>query len=111
MTIQAELQRRLQSKITTHYFSDGTTFERKENIPRIVCKDGFSFSVQASQYHFCDPEDNFGPWTYVEVGFPSEVVDKLKVYAETDDYTNTAYGWVPIEVVAEIIWLHGGFKE
>ena len=39
--------------------------------PRIVCADGFSLSVQASNGHYCTPRSNYGPYSRVEVGYPS----------------------------------------
>lgn len=38
-------------------------------MPHIRCRDGVSFSAQASTYHpNCRPLNNEGPWTAVEVG-------------------------------------------
>ena len=83
-----------------------------EITPRIICKDGFSLSVQASEFTYCSPRDNEGPWTRVEVGFPSQKDDLLMEYAEDASIpTGTVYGYVPIEVVAEVIERHGGFEE
>ena len=42
-------------------------------IPEIVCKDGTTLSVQASEFHYCTPRDNKGPYTHVEIGFPSTI--------------------------------------
>jgi len=39
--------------------------------PRVVCKNGFSLSVQASQYRYCSPRSDTGPYTHVEIGYPS----------------------------------------
>lgn len=73
--------------------------------PRIFCNDGFSLSVQAGKYHYCTPRDNYGPYTAVEVGFPSGPVP-----ATWQDYSDgdNVYGYVPIEMVAELIVSHGG---
>ena len=61
-------------------------------------------SVQASQFHYCSPRDSVGPWTDVEIGFPSERVEKFMKWAEkADTPTETVYGWVPLEVVAEVV--------
>jgi len=47
----------------------------------------------------------------VEIGFPSERVEKFMKWAEkADTPTETVYGWVPLEVVAEVVEDHGGFK-
>lgn len=77
--------------------------------PIITCKDGFQMSVQASATHYCEPRDNFGPYTEVEVGFPSEVEDILMAYAENNEaYTDTVYPYTPIEIVLAVINKHGG---
>jgi len=39
--------------------------------PRIYCHDGFNLSVQASEVTYATPRSNTGPYTAVEVGFPS----------------------------------------
>ena len=76
---------------------------------RIVCKDGFSLSVQASQGAYCTPRDNIGPWSKVEVGFPSSAPELIGQWAEDPDHpTDTVYGYVPIKLVEELIELHGG---
>jgi hypothetical protein len=78
----------------------------------IVCADGLSMSVQASQTHYCAPRDSVGPWTTVEVGFPSQRVEELMEYAETPDTpTDTVYGNVPVAVVEAVIEKHGGLKQ
>jgi len=40
--------------------------------PAIECIDGFMMSVQASSMHYCTPRENQGPYSEVEVGYPSE---------------------------------------
>jgi hypothetical protein len=83
-----------------------------DRVPRIECADGFTMSVQADEFTYCTPRDNVGPWSKVEIGFPSERVEEFMEWAENDDKpTETVYGWVPLEVVAEVIEDHGGFKE
>ena len=39
--------------------------------PRIVCKDGFSVSLQAGRGFHCTPDDDYGPYTHVELGYPA----------------------------------------
>lgn len=47
----------------------------------------------------------------VELGFPSTEDELINEYAEDDsDYTKTVYGYVPIEIVEELINKHGGIK-
>ncbi len=76
---------------------------------RITCKDGFSLSVQATQGSYCSPRNNIGPWYEVEVGFPSAEPELILSYAEDQDRpTETVYPYVEIELVDQLIDLHGG---
>lgn len=92
----------------TKTLSDGSTFEDVR--PRVECADGFRISVQASQYHYCTPRRN-GVVEYetVELGSPN-VVDPLIIdYAEDpEDPTHTVYGYVPVDIVCELVEKHGG---
>lgn len=75
--------------------------------PRIVCKDGYSLSVQANEFTYCLPRTNEPPYTHVEVGYPT-TGDSL-----IDEYTNEGggvYGYVPVSVVETLIMKHGGYK-
>lgn len=87
----------------------------------ITCADGFSLSVQANNGAYCRPRTNIAEWSAVEVGFPSAKPEFFAEYAESSgytnedtgevefiDYTNTVYGYVPIELVEQCIELHGG---
>lgn len=78
--------------------------------PRTVCKDGFSMSVQASEFHYCEPRNNLGPYKSFEVGFPSEPEELLYPYMETyeDGDCTGIYPRVPAQVVESIIIKHGG---
>lgn len=107
--------------------------------PRIVCNDGYSVSVQASEHMYCEPcytqwksedgwhvvngdylwssntprnfrTDHFTPYESVELGYPSEADDLIYDYAEDNDYTSTVYGCVPVDIVEQLIEKHGGFK-
>jgi hypothetical protein len=81
-------------------------------LPRIACEDGFSLSVQAGRYLYSTPREDRGPWTHVEVGFPSaqpEPWADWKTYAEDSAVpTNTVYSYVPLELVEALIASHGG---
>ena len=75
----------------------------------IVCADGFSMSVQANEAAYSAPRNNSGPYTAVEVGYPSSEDSILLQYAENPDRpTDTIYGWVPIDIVQLCIEAHGG---
>lgn len=79
-------------------------------LPALVCRDGFKMSIQASEYHYCEPRTDEGPWTHIELGFLSQVEPLLWPYAETPGkWTETVYPRVPVEVAAAVIELHGGF--
>jgi hypothetical protein len=109
--IAAELQRRLDPapRIDARVSRfNGNPY--LNTIPKIRCVDGLELSAQASHHHYCTPRDSVGPWTHVEVGFPTARVDLLMPYVEDEsDPTGTVYGFVPIGVVAEAIEQHGGF--
>lgn len=78
---------------------------------RIQCNDGFSISIQASAGHYCEPRRTFeGPYTEVELGFPSCSEELLIPYMEDDccKPENTVYPYVPVEVVDKVIKKHGG---
>ena len=85
---------------------DGSMFPLAK---RITCVDGFSLSVQATHGAYCSPRKNIGPWYEVEVGFPSEKPELIAHHAENpNDPTGTVYGYVDIELVEQLIDLHGG---
>lgn len=100
--------------MTIQEFLEATNVHREIVIhrPRIHCNDGFQISVQASAYHYCSPKANLKDATIydsVECGFPSKPCPIILKYAETpSDPTGTSYGYVPIELVQQIIHLHGG---
>ena len=76
---------------------------------RITCVDGFSLSVQATHGAYCSPRDNFGPWHEVEVGYPSAQPELIFYRAEAPERpTETVYPYVDIELVEQLIALHGG---
>jgi hypothetical protein len=85
--------------------------KRKPNFAFIVCKDGLSMSVQASKTHYCEPSDDVGPYRSVEVGYPSYPVIELIEYADDrKNLTNTIYGYVPLELVHQVIYVRGGLE-
>lgn len=81
-------------------------------MPPLVCADGFSISVQASETHYCTPrQNNCDEYLTVEVGYPSERVDALMEYAEDpSEPTRTVYGGVPVSLVNTIVDAHGGLS-
>lgn len=82
--------------------------EFKDNTPSITCLDGTTLSVQASDYHYCSPRNNHGPWHAVEVWMARNPNFKVEVteFEYSDDGPS---GYVPIEQVALFIYNHGTF--
>lgn len=72
--------------------------------PTFKCRDGLQLSIQASSSHYSNPKSHIGPYESVEIGFPSEPIEELKDYTSDEEI----YGWVPVELVEEVIEKHGG---
>jgi hypothetical protein len=81
-----------------------------QRFKEVVCADGFSMSVQASETHYCSPrEDGAEKYTAVEVGYPCLPEPLLTYLAEDQDApTMTVYPFVPAQLVALVIAKHGG---
>jgi len=79
----------------------------------VVCADGFSMSVQAHDGAYCEPRlDAQRKYTLVEVGFPSAEEELIMPWAEDRNQpTETVYGYVPVDVVTNVIVKHGGIVE
>jgi hypothetical protein len=83
--------------------------ENKPIHKQIVCTDGFTISVQASKNHYCTPRDNKGPYSAVELGFPNRTLPKhFEEYGDGDELDSQVFGYVPVELVNELINQHGG---
>ena len=107
MDTEAKIQRHLASAET---FTIGRSAKKyRKVLKRVLCHDGTTLSIQASDTHYCMPRDNDGPWCAVEVGFPSRKLDGLMEWAETPDApTETVYGYVPMAVLVKVIDECGG---
>ena len=90
-------------------FEDIVSGTNKDRVaPKIHCVDGAIVSVQASEWHYCTPRNNHGPYTHVEVGYPStNPPDLWAVYAD-GEFPSDVYGYVPVELVEQFIESHGG---
>jgi hypothetical protein len=101
---------RLQQHLSTARSGDSW-----KTVPLVRCKNGFTMSVQASPSHMCSPKSNVGPWTMVEVAFPSKRVMALAPHREGHcrrtrvPLTQSVYPYVPVEVVVQVIEANGGF--
>ncbi len=88
----------------------------------IACVDGFRLSVIAGRGAYCTPrpggfpystpEDYPGPFTHVEVGYPSvrpEPWSEWRGFCEdAASPTDTVYACVPVALVRALIESHGG---
>lgn len=100
-------------KDTLTSFNVGRNIVIQDNRPQLVCKDGFKISVQASKYHYCSPRvDGDVIYEAVELGYPNMEDELIADFAEDpEDLTKTVYGYVPVEVVNQLIEKHGGILE
>lgn len=81
-------------------------------LPRIVCVDGFSISIQVHHGAYCASENGtrtFGTdWQLVEWGFPSSGIDGRLYNAESSPTTKSVGGYVTIDIMENLIQKHGG---
>lgn len=81
--------------------------------PAITCANGAIISVQGSEYHYCSPNSDEGPWTSFEIMLQGGIHEgalallKLKNYESAADELGP-YGWVAAEDVLAIINMNGG---
>ena len=102
-----EIQARLMSKDREIHAGSGMVF--LEIIPRMYAVDGFNISIQTGDCHYCSPRSNKGPWTHVEMGFPSQEEPAIAEWAECpDDLVESVYAYAPIDVIAEVFEKLGG---
>jgi hypothetical protein len=104
----------LQTLDSVQRFLRGAEHHRRSRIkvlPRLVCADGFSFSVQASSIHGCEPRTETGPYSSVECGALSRPVAELLPFMMPEEGIppeNGIYRCVPVKLVVQIINDHGG---
>lgn len=85
-------------------------------LPRIVCNDGFSLSIQVGYSLYSKPKKVAKRYSEVEIGFPSEPESLIAEYADDwevqgdDDprLCETVYGYVPVKIVDKVLKKHGG---
>ena len=102
------------TKHFTQWMQEGIHLEYKGSIQqalRLVLANGVSLSIQASEDHYCTPRETLPYSQYIEfeVGFPSEEIEALMPYCDdSDNPTDTVYGYVPLEVLDAYIASVGG---
>jgi len=85
--------------------------EEPKTREKITCNDGTTVSVQASWFHYCSPQNNVGPYSLVEVGFPSVKPYFMMQYAQDpENPTDTVYSYVPARLVHNFIRTHCGIR-
>lgn len=81
---------------------------------RVELNSGLTLSIQASEYHYCEPRKNIDDksrYSMFEIGFPSAEIELISHLAEDpSDLTGTVYPYVPREVVETVISDNGGIK-
>lgn len=91
----------------------------KPQYDRIYFNNGGDISIQASSSHYCEPRDDQGPYTEMELGYPgrgTKIINSLLQYAEGRhseedfDQYKTVYPYVPVSLIKELIEANGGVK-
>jgi len=101
------------SKITLQEFMNDENNRIKSSAylrKRAKCADGFTVSIQASRYHYCEPKQTFSDkFKSLELGYPSKRDKLIMPYAESPESPKrTVYPYVPWDVVEKLVKKHGG---
>ena len=87
---------------------------RKKTLPMVRCHDGFCMSVQASRDHYCEPRDDQGPYTHVEVGYPNHLEELLLPFSDKATtmagMRPTLYVRVPAHIINSVVTKHAGIS-
>jgi len=95
----------------------GERLKNSVKLPRVVCKDGFSVSIQGGYGLYSEPRQNVAglQYTQLELGFPSEadglIQEYGEFYKENHHPTDAVYPYVPVDVIVRLIERHGGLDE
>lgn len=77
--------------------------------PRVWCRDGFNISIQGGEGSYSTPRKNVKEFMAMECGYPNRVEELILEFADDPaNPTETIYGWVPIEIIQQVIDKHGG---
>jgi len=82
-----------------------------QRVPKhLMCKDGFTFSIQAGPTHYSTPKALADHYDAFEIGFPSASEPIWNQWKEDPDQdpTESVYGWVPSDIINHVIEFHGG---
>ena len=83
--------------------------------PRVYCNDGFSFSMQASKFHYSIPAvAGYSYYSAMEIGYPSDPEPLLEPYVDrfhySDYYHPNVYPFVGYKTIEQIVEKHGGIR-
>ncbi len=80
---------------------------------KVTCADGFTMSVQAHDGAYCNSRaSDAEEYQQVEIGFPSQREELIMPWCESpEEPTDTVYGYVPVDIVTNVIVKHGGMVE
>jgi hypothetical protein len=116
MKINKFIQENLKVTYPAEEYSSLVNLMATSRLPRIVCNDGFSLSVQVGYSLYSKPKKVAKRYSEVEIGYPSEPESLIAEYAEDwevqglDDprLCETVYGYVPVKIVDKVLKKHGG---
>lgn len=95
--------------ITRHLSSAKIRFGRRHPVEWITCGDGTVLSVQAGEFLYCQPRNNQGPWSHVEI-MPVTSGFQPRYIADEPVEEGDVYGYVPIEKLAQEIISRGNLQ-
>jgi hypothetical protein len=71
--------------------------------PKVICATTLTMSIQTGEGLYCEPRDANGPYTKVEVGYPSRKPPRSWAkYLDGDNFRNDwqgVYAYIPVELV------------
>ena len=116
MKINKFIQENLKVTYPAEEYSSLVNLMATSRLPRIVCNDGFSLSVQVGYSLYSKPKKVAKRYSEVEIGYPSEHESLIEKWAEFSpfeedekpDYTGTVYPYVPVKIVDKVLKKHGG---
>lgn len=105
VAVQQSTLYKLQAHLATPIKSIGG-YSQKDQAGVLLCADGTTMSVQASQFHYCSPRSDVGPYTSVEIWRIKSTSQEVTQFEYDPDEPS---GYVPIEQVAAFIDACGGY--
>lgn len=78
--------------------------------PYLWCNDGFGMSVQGGRTEYSYPRENSPDFLSMEIGNILSDEELFHPYKDEKHkpYNKTVYGYVPIEIIQQVIEKHGG---